>query len=392
MALVILLTLSIFFGAASLRAMPRKDRDSSPALTADEGQDKSNLHDEAVASQMPQDRQLPLPQTIRLSVLPENPRPGEPITVALWLPPHLESTTRYAAQLFQEGVALGRAFFFSLDAGPASVPFIEAPSEIPSVATGAMEPLPPGALAVALLAIPSTAKPGAAYIRVAPSLPDMPQLIIASEEPPTAGFPPDAFPLIIQERQFLSEVLQLDPVNTDIRTVPDPQKTAESNQLWAILNRSNTEIYALEAFIPPTAATRRTSFYGSRRVYQYSTGLRDTTIHAGVDYGIPRGSPVTASAPGRVILARFRIVTGNTIILEHLPGVYSLYYHLDSIAIAESSMVHAGDFLGESGSTGLATGPHLHWEIRIAGENADPDALITQPLLDKTAIISKIIQ
>jgi murein DD-endopeptidase MepM/ murein hydrolase activator NlpD len=91
-----------------------------------------------------------------------------------------------------------------------------------------------------------------------------------------------------------------------------------------------------------------------------------------------------------VILARFRIVTGNSVIIEHLPGVYSLYYHLDHIDVAEGAMVSAGTLLGQSGSTGLATGPHLHWEIRVSQENTDPDAFVARPILDKDAILTKI--
>jgi murein DD-endopeptidase MepM/ murein hydrolase activator NlpD len=200
-------------------------------------------------------------------------------------------------------------------------------------------------------------------------------------------------PLTILDRDFVSELIDLDQGNTDIRTVPDPQKTLESEQLWGILNRTGSVVYIPGLpFRTPVASTRRTSFYGDRRVYRYVNGTTDTSIHAGIDFGVPRGTPVRACAPGRVVLARFRIATGNSVILEHLPGLYSLYYHLDSIAVAEEALVEAGELLGESGSTGLATGPHLHWEIRVAGENTDPDAFLVRPILDKTAIWDKMVQ
>jgi murein DD-endopeptidase MepM/ murein hydrolase activator NlpD len=97
-----------------------------------------------------------------------------------------------------------------------------------------------------------------------------------------------------------------------------------------------------------------------------------------------------ASGRGRVVLARERLLTGNSVILEHLPGVYSLYYHLDSMAVNEGEIVETGQVLGRSGATGLATGPHLHWEIRVSGENADPDAFLSQPILDKNDIIYRM--
>jgi murein DD-endopeptidase MepM/ murein hydrolase activator NlpD len=63
---------------------------------------------------------------------------------------------------------------------------------------------------------------------------------------------------------------------------------------------------------------------------------------------------------------------------------------MDSIAVSEGSIVEEGAFLGESGSTGLATGPHLHWEIRVSTENADPDAFLSRPVLDKEDILNKL--
>jgi murein DD-endopeptidase MepM/ murein hydrolase activator NlpD len=85
-----------------------------------------------------------------------------------------------------------------------------------------------------------------------------------------------------------------------------------------------------------------------------------------------------------------RIVTGNSVVIEHLPGVYSLYYHLDKIEVKEGDIVEAGTLLGLSGATGLATGPHLHWEVRVNGENTDPDVFTTRPILDKSLILSKL--
>jgi murein DD-endopeptidase MepM/ murein hydrolase activator NlpD len=195
-----------------------------------------------------------------------------------------------------------------------------------------------------------------------------------------------SFEIRLDERKFASEEIRLNPGNTALRTVPDPRKTAESERLWEILSHSGGEVYAEGPFVPPVAAdTRRTSFFGDRRVYRYSNGNSDTAIHAGIDYGVPAGTPVRVCANGMVVLARERVVTGNSVIIEHLPSVYSLYYHLENILAEEGSLAKAGDVIGLSGATGLATGPHLHWELRAATENVDPDALCARPLLDAEA-------
>jgi hypothetical protein len=284
---------------------------------------------------------------IRYAIIPENPRPGEPVTIGV---SGGETAGLKSAALSSGGRLLSRTSFFTIPEEGGKWPFM-----------------------AAILTVPSTAKPGTAVINLE-----------------SAGGLVSAIPLHIAEREFISEVIELNENLTVIRTLPDPQKTAESEQLWAILSSMGNEIYCLGSFSPPVTSTRRTSFFGDRRMFKYSDGGNDTSIHAGVDYGVPTGTPVRACGSGKVVLARFRIVTGNSVVIEHLPGMYSLYYHLDNIAIKEGDIVSAGALLGQSGVTGLATGPHLHWEIRVSGENTDPDAFIARPILDKDTILSKI--
>ena len=96
-------------------------------------------------------------------------------------------------------------------------------------------------------------------------------------------------------------------------------------------------------------------------------------MHNGNDYGIPEGTEVKACADGKVVMAENRISTGWSIVIEHLPGLYSLYYHLSKMDVKEGDMVKQGDLIGKSGSTGLATGPHLHWEMRLNGSAVRPE-------------------
>ena len=72
-------------------------------------------------------------------------------------------------------------------------------------------------------------------------------------------------------------------------------------------------------------------------------------------------------------MAENRISTGYSIVIEHLPGLYSLYYHLSELKVEEGQMVKQGELIGKSGATGLATGPHLHWEIRLNGSAVVPE-------------------
>jgi len=199
-----------------------------------------------------------------------------------------------------------------------------------------------------------------------------------------------SFPFTIYNRTFDAETIQLDQANTDLRTTSDPKRTAESQHIWAVFNRTGTDVYSWDRFVRPVTSTRRTSPFGSRRIFQYATGARDTTVHNGLDFGVPVGTDVMACARGRVVVARSRIITGMSVVIEHLPGLYSVYYHLDTIDVREGDLVEVGKIVGKSGVTGLVTGPHLHWEIRVSGESADPDAFLSRPVLDKNEILSHL--
>ena len=87
-------------------------------------------------------------------------------------------------------------------------------------------------------------------------------------------------------------------------------------------------------------------------------------------------------------MAENRIITGNTVIIEHLPGVYTLYYHLDSISTETDMIVKKGFEIGTVGVTGLVTGPHLHWELRVSTVAVDPLLFIDSHLIDKDEIMN----
>jgi murein DD-endopeptidase MepM/ murein hydrolase activator NlpD len=307
-------------------------------------------------------------QTAGFAVIPDSPRPGEPVTVAV---AGLPDGTVYASLYNGQNRRLARArFFYYMSA--ASVAELSVPTDESGASNRSVS------CWTAVLAVPSTAGSGAMKIRLE-MVNGQETVVIAERE------------FAVAERRFNAEEIPLNQSNTDIRTKPDPVKTTQADELWAILARTGNTVYAEGPFVPPVPVnTRRTSYFGDRRVYVYTTGNRDTSIHAGVDYGVPTGTPVRACARGKVVLAHFRISTGYSVVMEHLPGVYSLYYHMNSLNVVEGGIVDAGTTLGASGATGLATGPHLHWEIRAATENTDPDAFVNRAVLDRNLILSKL--
>lgn len=196
----------------------------------------------------------------------------------------------------------------------------------------------------------------------------------------------------IEKTDFAREDIALDKANTLLRTQEDPAKTAESLSFAKVFAaRDQLALFADDRMIRPLGGEwRQTAGFGDMRRYQYYNGGGDTSVHGGIDLGVKAGSNVLACLPGNVVFAKSRIVTGNTIVLEHLPGLFSIYMHLSKMLVNEGDRVEKGAKIGLSGSTGLSTGPHLHWECRIGDVPVNPYYWLEHPLLDKEFISSKI--
>ena len=95
-------------------------------------------------------------------------------------------------------------------------------------------------------------------------------------------------------------------------------------------------------------------------------------FHAGVDLGDPYGAPVYASKTGVVVYSGWISGYGNTIIIDHGSGVQTLYAHNSSLLFGVGDSVNRGQTIAYVGSTGMSTGPHIHWEIRINGQHINP--------------------
>ncbi len=197
--------------------------------------------------------------------------------------------------------------------------------------------------------------------------------------------------LVITSKEFLQEDIPLDKEMSELRSTPDPEKMKEARILLRIVNRYRSEsMFCTENLRNPLPNARITSRFGDRRRYLYSDGGEARAIHFGVDLAEAEQTPVTTCARGKVVFSGPRIITGNTIIIEHLPGMYSLYYHLHGRRVDVDDFVESDTVIGTVGSTGLVTGPHLHWEVRIAGIPVSPFYLLEHNLLDKQEIISII--
>ena len=98
-------------------------------------------------------------------------------------------------------------------------------------------------------------------------------------------------------------------------------------------------------------------------------------LHEGIDIWAPAGTPIHASAGGTVIWAGPRGGYGNAVIINHGGGVGTVYAHQSSVAVSAGQSVGRGDMVGYVGQTGLAGGPHLHFEVRVGGRDLRPAGL-----------------
>lgn len=185
-------------------------------------------------------------------------------------------------------------------------------------------------------------------------------------------------PSKLQIKDFAEEVIELDDANTAIKTDNSPERAAQIDKLNNILFTSMPgDLYSFKPFTAPTTSQRYTAYFGDKRTYKYTNGKSSSSFHYGNDYGVPTGTEVRACAEGKVVMAETRISTGWTVVIEHLPGLYSLYYHMSELNVKEGDMIKQGELIGKSGATGLATGPHLHWEIRLNGSAVRPEFFLS---------------
>jgi murein DD-endopeptidase MepM/ murein hydrolase activator NlpD len=115
-------------------------------------------------------------------------------------------------------------------------------------------------------------------------------------------------------------------------------------------------------------AGRITSGFGMR----YHPILHFMRMHTGIDFGAAWGSPIVAAADGQVVAAGWTGGYGEQVQVAHGGGIVSTYSHMSGIAASPGQMVRQGQVIGYVGSTGLSTGPHLHFEVRLNGQPVDP--------------------
>ena len=150
------------------------------------------------------------------------------------------------------------------------------------------------------------------------------------------------------------------------------RRPAELAQIAAARRTDHASDGWRQSFIWPVTG-RRSGFFGSQRVYQGKPG----SYHSGADIAVPAGTPFVAPADGVVVLAATSPFTleGHLLIVDHGMGLNSAFLHCQQLDVKVGDHVVQGQRLGTVGSTGRATGPHMHWGMKWRDARLDPGKL-----------------
>ena len=156
------------------------------------------------------------------------------------------------------------------------------------------------------------------------------------------------------------ETVSIEINNEETAKLEEVVIPATANKLWE---------GDFRAPVPPELSGAYVSYYGNRRSFN---GSGYFYYHSGIDFYSAMGGNILAPAPGKVVYTRQLPIHGNTTIINHGWGVYTLYAHQSEYMVSVGDKVDTGDLVGLVGSTGRSSGPHLHWEVWVGGIAVDP--------------------
>ena len=161
---------------------------------------------------------------------------------------------------------------------------------------------------------------------------------------------------------------------------PEAERRAanEAARMRALYDTVTPERLWRGPFTQPVASRKPGGGFGSRRIINGQPRMP----HSGIDYSADRGTPVVASNRGRVALLGEFFFAGRLVALDHGLGLYTLYFHLDGVAVTEGQMVERGETVGTVGTTGRSTGPHLHFAAQLGRARINPPDLYALPVKD----------
>ena len=183
----------------------------------------------------------------------------------------------------------------------------------------------------------------------------------------------------VVKEKFHVEHLTLPKDKVDLDEKSLARWKAEQEQVKTALASDSPEKLWRPGFVEPVSG-KRTGIFGSVRVMNG----QPRNPHNGEDISAPLGTDVVATNDGVVRLTVDHFFSGKGIFVDHGLGFYSMYFHLSEVLVKDGDHVKAGQIVGKVGATGRATGPHLHWGVKLNGARVNPYALLDLPFKGAT--------
>jgi hypothetical protein len=190
-----------------------------------------------------------------------------------------------------------------------------------------------------------------------------------------------SFNILVVKEKFHVEHLKLPKDKVDLDDKSLARWKDEQDHVKAALATDSQMKLWQTAFLEPVNG-KRTGIFGSVRIMNGQA----RNPHNGEDIGAPLGADVAATNDGIVRLTVDHIFSGKGVYIDHGLGLYSMYFHLSQVLVKEGDLVRAGQVVGKVGATGRATGPHLHWGVKVNGARVNPYALLALPFHTDAAL------
>ena len=183
-----------------------------------------------------------------------------------------------------------------------------------------------------------------------------------------------SFNVLVAKEKFAVEHLKLPKEKVDLDEKSVARWKAEQQLVQQALAENSRLKLWHSNFVEPVNG-KRTGIFGSVRIMNG----KPRNPHNGEDIGAPMGADVAASNDGVVRLTVDHIFSGRGVYVDHGLGFYTMYFHLSEVLVQDGDLVTAGQIIGKVGATGRATGPHLHWGVKLNGARVNPYTLLDLP-------------
>ncbi|RLA62868.1 MAG: hypothetical protein DRQ89_08240, partial [Epsilonproteobacteria bacterium] len=175
----------------------------------------------------------------------------------------------------------------------------------------------------------------------------------------------------IEKKAFPFEQLSVDRKKVFYSKKDLKRILKEAKQLKLVYKGNKKDVFFNGPFALPIKS-KVTSIYGTKRLFNNNKNSQ----HLGTDFRAKLGTSIRVSNVGKVVLADDLFFSGNTVIIDHGLGVFTMYGHLSKISVKVGDQMNKGHVVGLSGMSGRVTGPHLHWGVKVHGHWVDGDSLI----------------